>query len=594
MMPLVGFAPDTPPTADGVLTDCVNLVPFEAGFQGSPAPVAVNAPALASDCRGAVVATKLDGSRRIFAGTVGNLYELTGSTWADRTRALATLATPGAATGTGSATGGTLAAATYYVKIVAVDSSGNNTAAGAESVGVAVTGATSSIAYTWTAVAGAASYRIYYGTAAGAESGYYTSTGASFTLTATAGTAGTPPATSFQAYTGGTDTRWSYCQFGDTTIAANLSDTIQSSSTGVFSDIATAPKAKIVVSATNNFVIAFNTIDTTYGVSPDRWWCCAQNDQTSWTPKVSTSANTGRLVAVEGAIQAALPLGNYVIAYKARGIFLGSYVGAPSVWDWMLVPGGEAGAVGQDAVCDIGGAHFIVGNDNFWLFDGTRPIPLGVGVVRQWFLKNSNPAYRYRTKATYDRQTSLVSVYYPSLTSSGACDSRLVFHVGTKMWGRADAVTQAPLNFIAPGVTINSLDALYPTINAIPNIPFGSQYWASGGQAAAYFNASNALVSLTGASANSSFTTGDLGDDDGVGMVDRLRVRFTSKPATATATGYFKFAEGDDLQQGAMSPFADGKFDLRQSGRFHRFRVDMTGDVKVTGYAVKLLPAGAR
>ncbi|CAN0620536.1 conserved protein of unknown function [Burkholderia multivorans] len=105
------------------------------------------------------------------------------------------LAIPGAATGTGSTTGGTLAAATYYVKIVAVDSLGGTTAAGAESIGVATTGTTSSIAYTWPAVTGAASYQIWYGTAAGAEAAYYTSTTNSFTLTAAAGTAGTIPNT---------------------------------------------------------------------------------------------------------------------------------------------------------------------------------------------------------------------------------------------------------------------------------------------------------------------------------------------------------------------------------------------------------------
>jgi hypothetical protein len=69
-----------------------------------------------------------------------------------------------------------------------------------------------------------------------------------------------------------------------------------------------------------------------------------------------------------------LTLGDYVVAYKQRAIFVGVFVGTPVVWQWNLIPGGEAGAVGQEAVCDIGGAHFIVSNDNFWLFDGTRPV----------------------------------------------------------------------------------------------------------------------------------------------------------------------------------------------------------------------------
>lgn len=485
MTPIVGFAPDADPTTQGVLTDCQNLIPFEAGFAGASSPVAVNAAALASDCRGAVVATKLDGTRRVFAGTQTKLYELVGTSWTD------------------------------------------------QSIGGA-------------------------------------------------------------SYTGSTESRWSFCQFGDTTVASNLTDAMQFSSSGAFNTVTTAPKAKIVASASNNFVIAFNTNDGVYGQSPDRWWCCAQNDQTNWTPNVSTSATTGRLVAVEGPIQAALPLGDYMVAYKQRAIFLGVFAGAPIVWQWNLVPGGEAGAVGPEAVCDIGGAHFVVGNDNFWIFDGTRPIPVGVGVVRQWFLNNSNPTYRYRTKVSYDRQKSLVSVSYPSLNSTGLCDARLVFHVGTKHWGRADAVVQAPLNFIAPGVTINALDTLAATIDGLAPTPFDAQIWTTGGQIACYFNSSNQLVSLTGASLTSSLTTGDIGDDDQVTMVDKLRFRWSLAPTTAVASAFFKMTAGDSLSVGPSNALNDGKFDLRQSARWHRFRVDMTGPHKLSAYALKPVPVGTR
>lgn len=483
MAPVLGFVPDADPTTPGALVDCANFIPYEAGFKGAPSPQGTGIPALASDARGAVVTTKLDGTRRLFAGTQTKLYELLSGAWTDQS-------------------------------------------------------------------------------------------------------AGT--------YTGGTESRWSFCQFGDTTVATNLADAMQSSASGVFAAIATAPKAKIVVSASNNFVLAFNTSDVTYGVSPDRWWNCAQYDQTTWTPNITTMANTGRLASVEGAIQAALPLGDYVVAYKARGIFFGSFVGSPVVWQWNLIPGGEAGCVGQEAVCDIGGAHFIVSNDNFWLFDGTRPQPVGTGQVRQWFLNNSSVTWRYRTKAVYDKQTNLVRVHYPSLASSGACDACLVYHILRKEWGRDDVVVETPLNYTAPGIDIDQLPTISATIDGLPSISFDSQFWLSGGQNSAYFDSSHTLQSRSGTSASSSFTTGDMGDDDMVSMLDRFRVRFSLSPSTASATGYLKQNEGDALTTGAMNAINDGKFDLRQSGRYHRVKVSMTGDNKVTGFAPKLIPAGGR
>lgn len=481
---VLGFAPDADPVTNGIFTDCQSMIPFDSGFKGAPSPVDADVDALAAECRGAAVATKLDGQRRVFAGTQTKLYELTGSTWND------------------------------------VSQAGD--------------------------------------------------------------------------YTGSSESRWSFCQFGDTTIASNLVDEMQSTSSGDFAEIVGAPKAKIVISASNNFVVAFNTVDGTYGTSPDRWWCCARNDQTDWTPNVTTLATTGRLVATEGPIQAAMTLGDYIVAYKQRGIYLGVFADAPVVWQFQLIPGGEAGAVGLEAVCDIGGIHFIVSNDNFWLFDGTRPTPIGTGLVRQWFLSNSSPTYRYRTKVIYDKQSNLVRVYFPSVGSTGNCDACLVYHVIKKQWGRDDREVEAPLNYISPGVTIDGLDAYAATIDALPDIPVDSQFWLSGGQNSSYFDTTHQLVSLTGASATSSWTTSDMGDDEAVTMLERFRPRYSQAPATATGFGFFKQNEGESLTTGPSNAINDGKFDIRQSGRYHRVRVDQTGDNKLTGYAPRLKVVGGR
>ena len=129
---LLGFSPDVDPTTPGVMLDVVNLVPDESGMKGAPSPVnATGAPVLAAPCIGAAVITKLDDTRRIFAGTTGKLYELSAGAWVD--------------------------------------------------------------------VSGA-------------------------------------------AYAGGADTRWSFAQFGDSTLAANLADSIQrSAGSGAFASLACPP-----------------------------------------------------------------------------------------------------------------------------------------------------------------------------------------------------------------------------------------------------------------------------------------------------------------------------------------------------------------
>lgn len=392
-------------------------------------------------------------------------------------------------------------------------------------------------------------------------------------------------------YVGGPESRWSLAQFGDYTIASNGVDTMQASSTAAFANITEAPKAKIVVSAAN-FVLAFNTSESTYGVQGDRWWCSAFQDHTHWTPSLSTQATTGRLIGDGGEITAAVRMGEQVVAFKKTSIHVGTYVGTPVVWQWAQVPG-EIGCVGPEAAADLGGACMFVGHSNIWLFDGsTRPVPVSEGSVRQWFFDNCSPKYRYRTIVHADKQNGRVWIFFPGNTSTtGQPDRCLVYHLGRKEWGRADIAAQCALNSVTPSV---SFDTVPGTFDALPNVAFDSQYWLDGGVVPAVVNGSRQLVALVGAAGASSFTTGDLGDDDAATMLRRARLRFLRKPGTATAQGFTKSGEGEALTAVGSASMNDSGFDLRQSARWHRLRFSFTGDVEVTGLRVDTVPAGAR
>ena len=81
---LLGFAPDAEPTTPGILTAVTNMIPWEQGMRGAPRGATPSGvPALAAECRGAAVVTKLDDTRRIFAGTTTTFYELSAGAWVD-------------------------------------------------------------------------------------------------------------------------------------------------------------------------------------------------------------------------------------------------------------------------------------------------------------------------------------------------------------------------------------------------------------------------------------------------------------------------------------------------------------------------------
>lgn len=487
MMPavtLIGFAPDRSPTEPGVMTNCVNFIPTEGGFAASPSAIAVpGLAALAAPCRGGLVATKIDGTRRPFAGTQTRLYEIVSGAWTDVSRGL--------------------------------------------------------------------------------------------------------------AYTGSTENRWVFAQFGNTTIATNDTQVIQASTgTGAFADVATAPVAKIVFSV-GDFVMALNTNEAGFGDQGDRWWCSGIFDHTTWAPSITTQANSGRLVSGGGDFTAGLALGDTAVAYKARSMWRGTYVGGAAVWQWDQIEG-EQGAVGPEAVCDANGQHLFVGDDNLWVFDGVRATPIGDEDIRQWFFSNSSPAFRYRTIVQYERQNNRAWFFFPSTGSTdGALDRTLVFHMKRRRWGRADITVQAAFGFVQPGVTFDTLNTVAATFDTLP-ASFDSQFWLSGGRSLAIVNNTNTLATLTGTPGNSSFTTGDIGDDWAASRLSAVRLQFTIAPTTATASGQTLANTGGAMVAGGSASLYDGAFHLRQSGRWHRLTFSFSGSVECLKLDHDLVADGAR
>jgi len=483
--PLLGFTPDASVTSPGVIADCEGMIPCNTGMEAAPTPSAY-ADALAAKCLGAATLTKLDGTRRVFAGTSTKLYELSGTTWTDVSR-----------------------------------------------VG---------------------------------------------------------------DYALGAETRWSFTQFGDTSVLSSIDNVIQTSSSGAFADQATAPQAAIVeavLSSGGGFVFAFNTIDATYGTSPDRWWCCAVNNVTSWTPSAATQATTGRLLGTEGKITAARKFGtDQIVAYKDGAMYVGYYVGGTTVWNWRELPG--YGCVGLDAVANLGTAHFVVGREGMYIFDGSVPQPIDEK-VRDWFLRNSSATYRSRTIVTYDKEAERVWINFPSSGSStGDPDMTLVYHTRTREWGRADRSIEHAFLFNTPSATFDGDTVTFDAAEG----PFDAA--SPGSRILAVFDTSRVLSLMNASAVSSSFTLHEIGDEAQVTRLTEATLRYELAPTSASCQAYSSMSTGSGVSTGDMQSAHDApssslnRFPLRNNGRFHRLKFSFTGNVKVSGYRPKLLPAGAR
>lgn len=394
-------------------------------------------------------------------------------------------------------------------------------------------------------------------------------------------------------HTLGVDDRWRYAIFGSDSLAVSSSVNLLRSSGGAFSAIAGAPKAKTVI-VCQGFVMLLATDEATYGNSPDRWWCSGLFDVTNWTPSLASQSATGRLVEGSGPLTAGLRLGDKVIAYKERAVFVGEYVGGDVVWQWSP-PIGDVGCVGVEAVVDTPIGHIFAGSDNIYLFDGTRPVPLATGTVRQWYLDNSSSQYRYRTKLLWDRDNNVVEIFFPSIGSTGDCDLSLVYHIGSKKWGKRSQTVQAVLSYSSGGITYDSGSPLITTYDASPtNISYDSPFWLASKSSPAVFDTDRKLYSLTGTPGDWYWTTGDYGDESNDYYCDALKIRWAQKPIGAACLGYTKATSGDSLTTASSATFDGMKFPMRQTNRFHRFTVAGSGSMRVSGIEPKIQEVGGR
>lgn len=388
-------------------------------------------------------------------------------------------------------------------------------------------------------------------------------------------------------YTLGAEDRWSIAQFADATLAATISEPVQRSiSGGAFAGVSGSPNARIVVSAAG-FAVALNTSS-----SADQWYCSAYLDDTDWTLDVTTQCVAGRLVDAPGAITAAKPLGNDVVAYKESAIFVGTYAGPPAVWQFARVSG-DIGCVGVDAIAETPQGHVFVGRDNVYLFDGAVPRPLATGAVRRWLFNEMSGDRRDLCKLMWDRENHLVWIFYPGAGSS-ECDRCVVYHMLTQRWGVADQTAEAVVPYVTSSITYDGGTPLVTDYDTGPAIPFDSPLWMAGREAPALFDTTHTMKALAGSCSSAYFVTGDFGDDQGMSLCDSLRVHYSEAPLTSTCIGLIKDTSGVTLAFKPVQSVNDGRHDVRQRGRWHRFRLDTTGNFQVTAVRPSIKAAGRR
>ena len=175
----------------------------------------------------------------------------------------------------------------------------------------------------------------------------------------------------YNAHPGG----WRFCSVGNDIWAANWLDVLQrrTDNTGSFADGAVStftPKARFLTTVREHLVVA--NLSNAGRYQDETAWSDA-NDATNFDPAATGSTSTSiagakRLVSIPGQITG-LVGGQYLLAFKRRGIFYGEYVGAPQIFNFDVLST-SAGTAAPSSIISSRYGVFFFGQDGIYRISG--------------------------------------------------------------------------------------------------------------------------------------------------------------------------------------------------------------------------------
>lgn len=266
-----------------------------------------------------------------------------------------------------------------------------------------------------------------------------------------------------------------------------------------------APKTRYMA-IVRNFLVCGWTNDASGGDQPQRVWWSSLNDPTNWpTPGTAAAAivqsNYNDLFGDGGWIQGVV--GNLGTAdgavFMEREVWRMVYAGPPGVF-YFYAAEGSRGTPAPNSIVQLGPVVFYLGRDGFYAFDGTTSKPIGVNKIDKDFYSRVDQNNLARVVGAVDPINKLIIWAWPDTTATnGNPNHLLIYHWQLDKWTSADLTLEYLLISGTFGQTIDSWDATYGTLDAVPNFPFDSRVWTGGKDILAAFDTSHMLNYFNGA-----------------------------------------------------------------------------------------------
>lgn len=368
---------------------------------------------------------------------------------------------------------------------------------------------------------------------------------------------------------------WDVTQFGAKMILANGQDKLQSYEIGVSTYVtdldSTAPAAKYVT-VVRDFVVAAND-----GTNANKVYWSDINDETDWTPASTSQSDTQ--VLPDGGDITGLAGGEYGLIFLERAIYRMSYVGSPFFFQFDAISR-SLGCISNGSIAQYGGLTYFLADDGFYACNGQETKPIGAEKVNRWFFDNCIPSEIFSgMSSTVDPVKKLI-IWKFNNTFGGKY--LLIYSIDLGKFSYVETMANSVSYVLTPSATLEELDNYSTSIDAL-DTPLDSRVFA-GGQLLFAGVIGEKIVSFSGQPKMATISTGDID----IGQSTITLTRPTVDNGSAEVAISSRNLLSDQVEYGvSVAADYENRVPARSNGRYHRIKVNPTGDNWKTAVGVE-------
>ena len=370
--------------------------------------------------------------------------------------------------------------------------------------------------------------------------------------------------------------RWQFVQYGnDVIVAGGTGEELQYWDLATSTQFATlstdAPKADYIA-VVRDFIFTAN-IDEGSGRKPYRVKWSGFDSATDWT--AGTNQSDFQDIPDAGAIQGIVG-GEFATIFMEKAIVRATYTGLPLVFQFDKVEPNRGCKI-SGSICNIGQLSFYYSDSGFYMWDGQQSKPIGQEKVDDFFAKDCDFSYIDKITSAVDPIRQVAVWSYVSTSNTGATpDKLLIFNYYLGRWASADVNADLVAPFFTASYTLEDLDNVSSNLDTLP-ASLDSSFWLGG-----EFYLGGALADqmyvFSGAALDGTIETGELPLEAGKhNIVTRIYPYYDGGSVTLEVGTRDNLSDSVSFTS-PVSPNTDNFSNFRAQGRYHRLRMNITGE----------------